>query len=221
MKYHPSNPSPEQQALVERLLANADITIPLTYRSPAEQEAYEQQVDALPTPPTWYRATVLSDTTSLYEAFSTLTSQQIKENVTLSVSRHRKESYQADLAAAGSVEKLEYLQWADRQLEQGLHHKRLISDRQWAAISPVLPAPPADSQPGNLLFIEGVAQAWLSGMLWEAWPTDLGDQGKAYQRVIQWVKLGTWGEMTDHLPIRSYSRRLLRAIGSDLKIINP
>jgi transposase len=216
MKYHPSNPSPEQQALVERLLANADIKIAFAYRSPAEQEADDQEIDALPTPPTWYHATVLSDSTSLSTAFSTLTDEQSKENVDLSVSRHVKSSYQKDLAAAGSVEKLEYMQWAERQVQPKLHHERLLSDRQWAAISPVLPAPAADSEPGNLLFLEGVAHAWLSGMLWDGWPTDLGDQEHAYQRTIAWIKLGTWEEMTDRLPRRSYARRLLRAIGSEV-----
>jgi hypothetical protein len=222
MKLHPANPSPEQLAKVERLASNFIGKINLKQRTPAEEEAYEQQVDALPTPPAWYRATVLSDPTSLYEAFSTLTSQQIKENVELLVSRHRKENYQTDLVAAGSVEKLEYLQWRRQGQQQGYKVGRLLSDRNWASISPLLPArPDDDSQPGNMLFVEGIVRTWLGGGLWDAWPEDeLGDYKKAYQRTIEWVNLGVWGKMADRLPYMSIARWTLRIIAiefNDLK----
>jgi hypothetical protein len=110
MKLHSPNPSPDQQATLDGFFAGnlcAGTGSPKTsleQRTPAEVAAYEQQVDALPTPPTWYRAPLMSDPTQLYEAFSTLTAEQIKENVDLLLSRHVKQWYQNDLAAAGSGE---------------------------------------------------------------------------------------------------------------------
>jgi hypothetical protein len=111
MTLHPSNPSPAQIALADRLLVNADGKIELNHRTPAE---LAQQIDALPTPPAWYRATVLSDPMAMYETLSTLTAEQMQQYLELQVlliSRHVKESYQNDVAAAGSVEQLK----ADRQ----------------------------------------------------------------------------------------------------------
>jgi hypothetical protein len=110
MKLHSPTSSPAQEAKLALLSSNFFGKVNIKQRTPAEEEAYQQQVDALPQPPTWFRAPMISDPTQLYETFTTLTAEQIKEKVDLLVARHVKQSYQNALVAAGSVEKLKALQ---------------------------------------------------------------------------------------------------------------
>lgn len=135
MKLYPSQPSPAQEALVESFLKNNTINIgKLAQLPPAEQEELEQQIDALPTPPAWYRAPLMSDPTQLYESFTTLTAEQIKHNVDVLVSRHVKQSYQNDLVTAGSVEQLKA-----HQREAHAQHEQRRQERCQAAGVPFEP----------------------------------------------------------------------------------
>lgn len=119
MKLHPPSSSPAQEAKLALLSTNFFGKVAIKQRTPAEEEADEQRIDALPEPPSWFRAPVISDLTQVYEAFTTLTAEQIKENVDLLVSRHVKQSYQNSLVTAGSVEKLKaFHQAAHTEREQ-------------------------------------------------------------------------------------------------------
>jgi len=109
-----------------------------------------------------------------------------------------------------SVEKLEFSKWSEHQRHQGYMFKKLLTEKQWAVISPLLPARPEESQLGNLLFIEGIHNVWLSGGLWDAWPDDLGDQKKAYQRTMEWAKQGIWAKIAARLSPFSKAGLILR-----------
>jgi hypothetical protein len=71
----------------------------------------------------------------------------------------------------------------------------LLTDEQWAAVAPLLPAEPTDAQPTNREFIEGVWTAWLSGGIWPAWPQELGDYKTAYVRAVEWQEQDIWANI--------------------------
>jgi transposase len=93
----------------------------------------------------------------------------------------------------------------------------LLTDAQWAALSPILPAEPTDAQPPNRQFIDGIL--WLSegGHVWDSWPVELGDYKKAYKRAAEWGLQGIWGEVAALLPGTNRGIQALRAADEDYR----
>jgi transposase len=91
--------------------------------------------------------------------------------------------------------------------------KNLLTDAQWATISPVLPAEPEDSQqPANRLLVEGFLLLIGHGVLWEAWPAELGSARRAFQRVMQWAFVGVWAEIAKLLPRTTVAGELVHKL---------
>ncbi len=126
-------------AIIERNLSTRIILAPHSRTT----EEINQETDALPTPPDWFRANVISDTTDILRHYTDHTEEEILAIQALEMERHRKSDYQRGLKKAGSPEKLKTLQEeADARWE--VEHAAWIASNsnnpEWCALMG-LPAP--------------------------------------------------------------------------------
>lgn len=94
--------------------------------------------------------------------------------------------------------------------------KRTITNAQWAAIAPLLPAEPLDEQPKNRDFTDGFLWLWGSGSLWEDWPAELGSSTAAFHRVMGWTRQGLLAKLRAHFPPGSEQEQLLGSADDEI-----
>ncbi len=73
--------------------------------------------------------------------------------------------------------------------------RKLLSDRQWKTIEPLLPGrigSPGGRAEDNRLFIEAVLWIAKTGAPWRDLPVEFGLWNSVFQRYRRWAKSGTW-----------------------------
>lgn len=119
----------------------ANLSPPIIFSGPCtdkrSDEERNRETDALPTPPDWFRASVITDMRQFMRDYTDQTEEEIEAKQALDLERHRKRDYQRGLKKAGSPEKLKALQdeaHARWEVEHADWIARNSSNPQWCAL---------------------------------------------------------------------------------------
>lgn len=81
--------------------------------------------------------------------------------------------------------------------------RKLLTNRQWARISRLLPGKPGDvGRPpaqDNRLTLEGILWIARTGAPWRDLPAEFGKWNTVYQRFRRWTKAGVFDALFNHL----------------------
>jgi transposase len=98
--------------------------------------------------------------------------------------------------------------------------RKLLSDRQWKRIAPLLPGKrgdPGRSSRDNRLAVEGMLWIARTGAPWRDLPPDLGNWSTIYQRFNRWVKRGVLERIFQALS-RNLNLRTVMIDGTFVKV---
>lgn len=99
--------------------------------------------------------------------------------------------------------------------------RKILTDAQWAAISPLLPVESLDYQPANRLFVEGLLWLGITGSVWQEWPAALGNGHEAFERTREWLKEGIWTKVLAQVPPHSEAAEVLQQLIGNTAVLLP
>lgn len=80
--------------------------------------------------------------------------------------------------------------------------RRVLSDRQWSRIAPLIPGKPGDRGrhgANNREFIEAVLYVARAGCAWRDLPADFGHWNTVWRRFNRWCRAGVWQALFETL----------------------
>ena len=98
--------------------------------------------------------------------------------------------------------------------------RKLLSNRQWKRIAPLLPGKrgdPGRSGRDNRLAVEGILWIARTGAPWRDLPPDFGNWSTVYQRFNRWVKRGVLDRIF-HVLNRNLNLRTVMIDGTFVKV---
>ena len=98
--------------------------------------------------------------------------------------------------------------------------RKLLSNRQWKRIRPLLPGKPGDpgrSGDDNRLTLEGILWIARTGAPWRDLPVEFGRWNTVYQRFRRWVKRDVLGRVFEALN-KNLQLRIVQIDGTFVKV---